>query len=65
MAEEIKYKILKFLQQNSGSKFNVKQISEELNISYSTCLKWIEVLRAEGKIDVEDWGNVKIIKISD
>jgi len=42
----------------------VKQISEELNISYSTCLKWIEVLRAEGKIDVEDWGNVKIIKIS-
>ena len=65
MAEDIKQKIYEFLKNNRDQEFNVKQISERLGISYPTTLKWIEVLRAEGKIKIVDWGNLKLIKFLD
>jgi predicted AAA+ superfamily ATPase len=63
MPEEIKDKILNFLISNPDKSFSAKQISKILEISYPTILKWISVLEAEGKIEVLDFGNVKIIKV--
>lgn len=66
MAEEIKEKIYQFLIE-SKEKFNMKQISEKLKISYPSVLKWIEVLKAEQfrkpKIKVEDYGNIKLVGV--
>ena len=61
MAEDIKEKIFNFLLNNKGQRFSVKQIQEQLGISYSTCLKWVEVLIAEGHVKVEDYGNIKLV----
>lgn len=61
MAEDLKAKIFKFLSSNSNQKYSVKQISDNLEISYSTVLKWVEVLIASGSIQVEDWGNLKLV----
>jgi Mn-dependent DtxR family transcriptional regulator len=63
MAEDIKERIYNFLISNSNQTFNVKQIAEALEISYPTALKWISVLEAEGKIDVTDYGNIKLVKV--
>jgi len=65
MAEDLKEKIYRFLKENKDKEFNIKQISEKLGISYPTTLKWIEVLRAEGKIKLIDWGNLKLVKIGE
>lgn len=62
MPEDLKEKILKFLMDNKDREFNIKQLSEELGISYPTALKWVEVLSAEGKINVIDWGNLKVVR---
>jgi len=62
MAEDVKDRIYKFILENKDSQFNVKQLSELLGISYPTTLKWIEVLRAEGLIQVFDFGNTKIVR---
>ena len=66
MAEELKEQIYKFLKE-SKEKFNLKQISQKLKISYPSVLKWIEVLKAEEfrkpKIKVEDYGNIKLVSI--
>ncbi len=66
MAEDIKEKIYIFLIE-SKKKFNMKQISEKLKISYPSVLKWIEVLKAEEfrkpKVKVEDYGNIKLVGV--
>ena len=62
MAEDIKEKIYKFVKE-SKEKFNLKQISEKLKISYPSVLKWIEVLKAEKRIQVEDYGNIKLVSV--
>lgn len=65
MAEDIKGKIMSFLQENKTKEFSIKQIAKTLGISYPTALKWVEVLRAEGKITLTDWGNIKLVKMGD
>lgn len=62
MAEDIKDKIINFLK-NTNKIYNVRQLATNINISYSTTLKWVEVLRAEGKIYVKDYGNVKLVSL--
>lgn len=61
MREVLKPIIYDFLISNAGKKFAVRHISQELKISYSTTLKWIEVLVAEGKVKCEDWKNIKLV----
>ncbi len=61
MSEELKEKILDFLISKPNEKFSITQISRKLGISYSTCLKWIEVLIGEKALKVEDWGNLKLV----
>lgn len=66
MPEEKKSKILNVLKEFPGEKFNVRQICSMIpNVSYPTVLKWISVLEAESKIRVEDYGNVKIVRINE
>lgn len=59
MAEDIKGNILNFLKNHPNKRFSVTQLQENVDTSYSTCLKWVEVLIAEEAIKVEDYGNVK------
>lgn len=61
MAEEIKEQIYKFLQENSGEKMSQKEIGQRIKTSYPTVLKWISVLIAEDRINVEDYGNIKLV----
>jgi len=65
MAEEKKSVILKVLKEFPDERFNVKQMQSMIdNISYPTLLKWVMVLEAEGKIKIEDYGNVKLIQLN-
>jgi len=62
MAEEKKEQILEFLKLNRGKKFNMKQLNENIkDISRATILKWIDVLIAEKRIEVEDYGSIKFV----
>lgn len=64
MPEEKKDLILKHLKIIPTEKLNVSQLHKLIgNISYPTLLKWITVLGAEEKINIEDYGNVKIISL--
>jgi len=65
MSEEKKEMVLKFLREHPDEKFNIRQLCFLIkDISYPTILKWISVLEAERKIRVEDYGNVKIIRLN-
>lgn len=56
-----KEKILNFLKQNEGRKFTVLELSRQIEISYPTVLKYIDVLIAEGSIKVIDFRNAKVV----
>lgn len=51
--------IYNFLKQNKGKRFTCTELSKQLRISYATILKWVEVLSAEKKIRIADYGNLK------
>ena len=62
MPEDIKIQILKFFKENKEKSFSILEISEMLKLSWGTTSKYIEVLFAEGKITMEDRGNIKLVK---
>ena len=55
----LKEEILSFLQKNPGQRFTATELAEKTNISYATVSKWIEVLGAENKIKIANYGNLK------
>ncbi len=65
MAEDKKELIYSFLRKNAGKFFNCRELGEKLNISYPTILKWVEVLNAENKVIVKDFGNIKLVMVKD
>ncbi|MEK6885074.1 MAG: HTH domain-containing protein [Nanoarchaeota archaeon] len=60
MKKEIEDKILNYIK-NLKRAVNIKQLAEALKLSYSTALKYVDILSAQGKIKVEDLGRVKVI----
>jgi hypothetical protein len=66
MAEvsEAKGKILEKIN-SSDDEQSVKDLCQKLDYAYSTVLKWVEVLLAEEKIIVRDFGNIKLVKRKD
>jgi hypothetical protein len=58
----IKDKVIEFLSKNPGP-YYPKKLSDEMEISYPTMLKCIDILCAEGKITLEDLGTAKVIKL--
>ncbi len=64
MPEDTKEKIYQFLKEKKPKRFNMKELVEESKIaSRATILKWVEVLVAEKRILVADYGNVKLVWI--
>lgn len=61
----LKELIYKFLVENKGKRFSCTELSQKLNISYATVLKWVEVLSAENKIKIADYGNLKQVWIDE
>jgi len=59
--DEIKRRILEVLKKNEW--MNTRQISNKIGVSYPTTLKWVDILYAEGKIDIKHYGNVKIVSL--
>jgi len=57
-----KEKILDFLKKEDNI-INLTELAQRTKISYSTVLKYIEILEIEGKIDIKDYGNVKLVSI--
>jgi len=55
--------IYNFLKENKGKRYSCVELSKELKISYATILKWVEVLSAENKIRIADYGNLKQVWI--
>lgn len=66
MAEDKKEIIYKFLRLIPNQRINISQIHSMVKekMSYSTVLKWILVLQAENKISIEDYGNLKLVKLN-
>jgi len=61
-AEMNKEQIFKFLEDHKGEKFTMKKLNEEIkHISRATIFKWVEVLIAEKRVEVEDYGNIKFV----
>jgi len=66
MPEEIKEKIIKLLENNPNQKYSIYKIRELLlPISYPSILKWVQVLQAENKVKIEDYGNIKLVSLKD
>lgn len=59
--EEIERKILMLLRRNKKKKFNTREISREIGHGYPASLKYTDILFAKGLINIEDYGNVKLI----
>jgi predicted transcriptional regulator len=64
MVEEVRDNILKEIN-SSDEEQSVKTLSKKLDYAYSTVLKWVDVLYAEGEIDVRDFGSMKIVRKKD
>lgn len=54
-----KDKIVNYLKERGGEPTTIKNIMSGVNISYPTADKWVAVLIAEGKILMNDYGNIK------
>lgn len=55
----LKERIVDYLFSRKLEPTTAKDIQEALKISYPTLTKWLAVLEAEGKILVNDYGNIK------
>lgn len=53
-----KEKIKKLFEENN--RLTINDVTQKLNISRETATKWLEVLKAEGYILEERYGNVKV-----
>ncbi len=60
--EEKKETIFEFLN-NQKEKLSVREISKRTRISYPCVSKWVEVLKVEGRIEIEDYGNIKLVEV--
>lgn len=60
MTKDIKLTIINFLEIQKDS-ISINELSKQLQISYPTILKYCDILFAEGKVDVKDYGNIKLI----
>jgi len=56
---EVIKKILEFIEKRKNVPTTTKEVMQELNISFPTASKWLEVLAAGGKIKKLDYGNIK------
>jgi len=65
MPEEKKEKIMQTLSKFPDDKLTISKLNELIDeISYPTLLKWVMVLEAEGKIKVDDYGNIKFVYLN-
>ena len=44
-------------------RLSIKKLSENIEISYPSTLKYIETLKLKGKITIVDFGNVRLVQI--
>jgi len=65
MQVPLKEVIYNFLLENKGKRFSCTELSEKLGISYVTVLKWVEVLSAENRIRMADYGNLKQVWVDE
>ncbi len=55
-------KIMDFLNKQTDV-INLRTLSDKLNMSYPTVLKYRDILEDRGEIIVKDYGNVVLIKV--
>lgn len=60
--QDNKEKILKFLEKNPKQRFSIRQLHQKLKISYPTAQRAVATLYAEGKLNLTDLGNTKLIE---
>jgi len=44
---------------------NLSRLAIALNVSYTTIQKYCHVLAAKGEVQIEDYGNVKLVKFKE
>ena len=54
--------IERFLKRNSKRSFYLTELCRKLNITLSTVEKWVEILRLEKKIEIKEFGNMKMVR---
>lgn len=59
----MKDKILKYLKRHPKKEFSIRTIHKLTKISYPTAQRAVAILQAEGKINVKDLGNGKLVSI--
>jgi len=63
LGNEIKQKIISVLR-NSDGKLWIRRIAEKANINPMTASKFIHILEAEGKVSIERFGDMKIVRLN-
>ncbi|MEM5810107.1 MAG: HTH domain-containing protein [Candidatus Aenigmatarchaeota archaeon] len=58
--ESKKQMIINYLK-SKNEKVSLSQIAKDLKLSYATCIKWIQFLELEGKIEKERLGNLVLV----
>lgn len=62
MEEAYKEKVLNFLKKNKEH-ITPRQLAKKAEMSYPTVLKCVDILFAEGRIEVKDFGSMKLVKL--
>lgn len=60
---QTKERIIEYLKKKEDL-IHLKNLSIEIKISYPIVLKHCDVLAAEGRIKMKDYGNVKLVKVN-
>jgi len=58
----IKERILRILS-NSDKEFSKRRLSQKLKLSPATIGKYVEILNAEGRVNIKKYGNLHLITL--
>jgi len=62
--EDFKEKIIEILK-NSEKPLSKSQIAKSLGVTPSTASKYVDILEAEGKVSVDDYGNINLVRLTE
>ena len=61
---DLKEKIIKILK-NSEKPLSKSQIAKSLGVTPSTASKYVDILQAEGKVTVDYYGNINLVRLAE
>jgi Mn-dependent DtxR family transcriptional regulator len=61
--EEVKERIIEALRRIHNEPISKREIARLLNVSPATASKYVDILQAEKRVEVKDYGNINLVTI--